>query len=66
MSRMTFTNEQDDGATTVVTFEAVQIDDITKQYEHFLRGCGFHFDGEFELLTTSYIYGDPSEERGDA
>ena len=68
MSRMTFTNESDDGATTVVTFEAVNLQgesSVLEHFEYFLRGSGFFFDGELEILPTSEKYGNPSEERGD-
>jgi len=31
-------------------FNSEQLDDIIGNFENFLRGCGFHFDGNLEIV----------------
>lgn len=56
---MKFTKVHDDGDTIEVVTHAVSLPEIFVQFEQFLRGCGFSFDGEIDIvedescLTTS-------------
>jgi hypothetical protein len=46
MSFFTFTNEDIDGTTTTMEFEAVTWDEALLKFKQFLRGAGFVFDNE--------------------
>ena len=54
--RFTFTKERDDTpieqnqATVFIEFEAQTLPDIVANFEDFLRGCGFMFDGHLDFV----------------
>ena len=59
MSKFTFICEDEpmpfsNGSITKKTFEfeCVHIDDVVAEFETFLRGCGFHFEGRLELCNN--------------
>ena len=37
-----------------VEFNAETLDDILKEFEMFLRGAGFHFDGQLDIVNDEY------------
>lgn len=57
---MKFTFTSDDGqgliyghgprAVRTTTFHAVELDTILDEFELFLKGCGFHFDGTLDFV----------------
>jgi hypothetical protein len=59
MSKFTFTCVDDEPSawgqrfksTTTKEFEAVTLDQILPEFETFLRGCGFEFDGHLDWYT---------------
>jgi hypothetical protein len=54
--RFEATDEQHD-STLTKEFEAVQLQDILGEFQYFLKGCGFEFAGNLELVpeeTTSF------------
>jgi hypothetical protein len=44
----------DDGeaARVEMSFESHSLDEMLMYMEQFLRGCGFHFDGELKILDS--------------
>ena len=69
MSRFTFICEDDpmpfaDGIVTKKTFEfnAEHLDSIIGEFETFLKGCGFHFDGFLEMSKYPTTEGCTSED----
>jgi hypothetical protein len=34
-----------------VQFEEVYLDDIIQNFESFLKGCGFHFNGQLQIVS---------------
>lgn len=58
MAKYTFTKHPDpenrfDTDTVTVTTEADALSDLLQSFEYFLRGCGFHFKGEIEVVDDS-------------
>jgi len=58
MSKFTFICEDDpmpfaDAIVTKKTFEfnAEQLDSVIGEFETFLKGCGFNFDGHLEIVS---------------
>jgi len=49
MSKFTFTHTLDDLKITH-EFEAIQINKVVENFEDFLRGCGYVFDGNLEIV----------------
>ena len=47
--RFEATDEQHD-STLTKEFEAVQLQDILEEFQYFLKGCGFEFDGNIEIV----------------
>jgi hypothetical protein len=41
---------EDNQANVGMEFEAVMLDEIVANFEDFLRGCGFDFDGHLTIL----------------
>jgi hypothetical protein len=69
MSRFTFICEDDpmpfaDGIVTKKTFEfnAEHLDSIIDEFETFLKGCGFHFDGFLEMSKYPTLENDDLDE----
>jgi hypothetical protein len=64
MSKFTFICEDDpmpfaDAIITKKTFEfnADHLDSVINEFETFLRGCGFHFDGYLEICKEEQPLG---------
>jgi hypothetical protein len=36
-----------------IQFEEVYLDDIVQNFESFLRGCGFHFKGNLQIVDNN-------------
>ena len=56
MSKFTFTHTLDDLKITH-EFEAIHVNKVVENFEDFLRGCGFVFDGNLEIVeqdSTDY------------
>jgi hypothetical protein len=41
-------------STRTTEFSAVSIDDVLKEFELFLKGCGFHFEGNVVIDQESW------------
>jgi hypothetical protein len=59
MSKFTFICEDEampwsTGITTkkTVEFNGDSLSDIVSEFEMFLKGCGFHFEGQLDLVNT--------------
>lgn len=52
-----FTFKCDHGDGKVVTFDINEdfLDEIITDFEYFLKGCGFHFDGRLEFVNDETI-----------
>ena len=48
--KMTFTNESEDGTKITLETNAVVLDDVLQEFEQFLKGCGFFFSGNIEVV----------------
>ena len=62
MSKFTFTCEEVEGKVNTarnVQFSAVHLDDIIEEFELFLKGCGFYFDGHLTVMDDDFT---PTEE----
>ena len=69
MSKFTFICEDEPSpfGDTIVTkrtfeFEASHLDGIIGEFENFLRGSGFYFDGHLELVNSTTNTQSPFEE----
>lgn len=69
MSKFTFICEDEPSpfgdeilAKRTVEFEASHLDGIIGEFETFLRGCGFYFDGHLELVNSTTNTQSPFEE----
>lgn len=51
MSKYTFTCEQCDGSTITVTCEKDGLIDVIENFEFFLKGSGFHFNGTLDIVN---------------
>lgn len=50
MTKFVFTSESFDGTVLTMEFEKEQLNDVLEQFEMFLRGTGFVFDGTLDFL----------------
>ena len=57
MSKFTFIKEPDpdnwltEGESTLtVTFSKITLEDIVSEFEYFLKGAGFHFEGHLDIV----------------
>jgi hypothetical protein len=41
------------GRTTEVTVHADQLDEVVETFQEFLRGCGYYFNGNLELVPDA-------------
>lgn len=46
-------------------FNEEHIDDVLMEFEHFLRGCGYYFDGHLDLVEEQKAHLDNFEDRLD-
>lgn len=44
-------------------FNEEHIDDVLMEFEHFLRGCGYYFDGHLDLVEEQKVHFDNFEDR---
>jgi hypothetical protein len=55
----TFTKISSEGGRAVssnnIQFEEVYLDDIIQNFESFLKGCGFHFKGNLQIVNDDEI-----------
>ena len=58
MSKFTFIKEPDPDnwmeegdSTLTVTFSKITLEDIVSEFENFLRGSGFHFEGRLDFVS---------------
>jgi hypothetical protein len=67
MPRFTFTCDHNDdmGPGPVLTFETERLflDDVIMDFQDFLKGCGFVFDGELQIFKDDFEEA-PTEEFG--
>jgi len=52
MSKFTFTHTLDDLKITH-EFDEIQLNNVIENFESFLRGCGFVFNGNLEIIENS-------------
>jgi len=52
MSKFSFSHTLDDLKITH-EFEEIQLNNVIENFESFLRGCGFVFDGNLEIVSDS-------------
>jgi len=51
MSKFTFICEADDGAVFTATQERDDLDIVLEDFQNFLRGCGYYFDGNVAIIS---------------
>lgn len=51
MPKFTFTCEHDSNHKSTMEYEAEFLQDVVSEFELFLRGCGYYFDGNLEFVT---------------
>ena len=51
MSKFTFICEADDGAVFTSTQERDDLDIVLEDFQNFLRGCGYYFDGNVAIIS---------------
>ena len=49
--RYTFTKEGSDGSVIKYEFDALMLSEILENFEYFLKGCAFHFNGVVDIVT---------------
>jgi hypothetical protein len=52
MSKFTFICEADDGAVFTATQDRDDLNFLLEDFQNFLRGCGFYFDGVIDINTA--------------
>lgn len=50
--------DPDDQITTTKEFQAVSLDTILQEFQYFLKGAGFEFDGNIEIVSEEITTGD--------
>lgn len=45
-----FVRVSDDGSKTISVTRAMVLSEVIEEFESFLRGCGFVFDGHIEIV----------------
>jgi hypothetical protein len=57
MSKFTFINEETTYCTNskqTLEFSAVSLDDILEEFKYFLKGAGFHFEGDIIIAQETW------------
>jgi hypothetical protein len=57
MSKFTFTREETSyvgNSKSTVEFSAVSLDDILEEFKYFLKGAGFHFEGDIIIAQETW------------
>lgn len=39
---------------SVKEFEVVQLSDLIREFEYFIKSCGYHFSGELQIVETEH------------
>jgi len=64
MSKYTFICQEtfrNNPSTRTVEFPATMLDDVVKEFEMFLKGCGFIFDGHLEIVQDDVCTNDEDD-----
>ena len=68
MSKYTFIKQPDpdnwlteDESTLTVTFSKITLEDIVSEFEYFLKGAGFHFEGHLDIVPDD-VFDGPNED----
>jgi hypothetical protein len=68
MSKFTFIKEPDpdnwltEGESTLtVTFSQISLENIVSEFEYFLKGAGFHFEGHLDFVPDD-VFDGPNED----
>lgn len=56
-----FGGEHEHLNTWQMTFTASNLDNVLNQFELFLKGCGFCFDGTIDIVKETEIWNDEQE-----
>jgi len=59
MADYQFIADEEDGSSITKDFNAVDLATILKEFQYFLKGAGFEFDGNIELVPTGEDNYDP-------
>jgi hypothetical protein len=54
MANFTFTSYEEDNTTSSLSFDADFMGEILEKFEQFLKGSGYHFEGNLEFVTNDY------------
>ena len=57
----TFDYEGQPAKEIIHTTDGDTLPDVCEAFQDFLRGCGYHFDGEIEVVPNEEIYGEPND-----
>jgi DNA gyrase/topoisomerase IV subunit B len=60
-TKFTFTSEFDTLKQTL-EFRADTLDEILQNFEYFLRGCGFYFNGHLDFIDEDSVKPDTEED----
>lgn len=67
MAKYTFISEESLNRSKITfEFEAVSLTDMLEQFEHFLRGCSFVFDGYVDIVEPEELSDVDVEDLNDA
>lgn len=47
-------NEDNYGSRVEYQFEGLTLSDMLEHYQNFLKGCGYIFEGELDIVTDEY------------
>lgn len=59
MADYQFTAHEEDGSSITKDFSAGDLGSILQEFQYFLKGAGFEFDGNIELVPTETDDRDP-------
>jgi len=62
MAHFTFTCYEEDNTDSSLSFDADYLGDVLEKFEQFLKGAGYHFEGNLEFVTNDYDEYDDSDE----
>jgi hypothetical protein len=60
--KLTFTCQHDDNSRNTLETHSIALPDILSDFEMFLRGSGFHFDGDVAIVNDDAPPWDPLQE----
>jgi hypothetical protein len=50
LTRVDEENYDEESRIEMTNNDLIYLPDVIKEFEHFLRGCGFYFDGSLEIV----------------